>query len=535
VPEKWPGMTGDRNLVRIGASAVGGNGCLEQRAVKARPAMWPGVRPRARMPRMNEFPLGLVMAALNDVEFGGRSRDQVLARLGADGQPVHPGASCWARHCIGAYLDGAVMISTKAVTPVRHHWIAQQSKGRKIWELFSWGRRYESADGTYREFRFIRYGAAGYDRDLAEVALAAYATAHGRLAPWPDPWQEPCTILSGAQVDVQYVRVLEVSLLDGSYKILFEGTPEAADDLYATKARDQVRAVSVGGPPQPGYDCADCKLVTACAELPRIPGALGITDPCAPLRTWSVSNGRYYSICPARDYLIRLNLPRENEYNSVSERGQAVHAWIEQNHAGPLRSGCTVWDTPAEPDNWTAGRWHVTGEQALAGARMLANHAYLCPFHRDDRIANARPEPVLAFHDTAANVIVTAKPDLVYEEDGILVWRETKTRQFMARPGVNLFADFPQVALATVLLAENALGGDPVGARIELELLAPDGGDVLLVDPNDPDELARARTAVRELAAPWHADELAMARPGPHCSDCPVRRWCPEGHSKEGR
>jgi hypothetical protein len=534
VPEKWPGMTADRNLMRIGASAVGDEACLEQQAVKARPAMWPVQRSRARKPRMNDFPLRLVMDAVDDVEFRGRPRDEALARLGRDGKPVHPGACRWARHSAGAYLDGATRISTEAVRAVLHYWVAQQTSGGKTWELFSWGRRYESADGTYREFRFLRYGTDSDDRGLAGVALAAYTTAHGSLASWPDPWTEPFQVLSDAPVSVAYVRVLEVSLLDGSHKVLFEGTPEEADELYARHARDRVRAVSAGGSPRPGYGCAECKLIMACEALPRIPGLLGIADPTAPLRTWSVSNGRYYSDCPARDYLTRLNLPRENEYDPAAVRGQAVHAWLEQNHAGPLRSACTVWDIPAQPDDWTVGKWHVTGEQALAGARMLANHADLCPFHRDRQITEDRLEPVLAYHDTAANVIVVARPDLLYLEDGVWVWRETKTRQRLPRPGPDLLRDFPQLALATVLMAENALGGKPSGARIELELLTPRSADVLLVDPNDPAEVSKARTVVHELAAAWHADEAAAARPGPHCGDCPVRRWCPDADGEAG-
>jgi hypothetical protein len=545
-------MTGDPGLVRIGATTAGAAGagaadpteagagtadksaCLKQQAAKARPAMRPAVRPRTRMPRLNEFPLGLVQDALNEVEFRGQSRESALARFIAaeagpgNPRPAHPGARQWARHAVEAYLDGAARIRTQAMSPVERHWVAQRARAGTTWELYAWGRRYESADGTGREFRFIRFGYVGAGRDPAEVALAAYTTAHGRLAPWPDPWREPFAVTDDAGADVQQVRVLEISLLDGDHQILFDGTAADADALYGTDARDRVRSVTVGGPARPGYSCVDCKLVTACGELPRIPGILGITDPTAPLRTWSATNGRYYSRCPAQDHLIRLNLPRQNEYDPAAERGQAVHSWLEQNHAGPLRSACTLWDIPVQPDDWSAGGWHVTGEQALLGARMLASHADLCPFHRTDRIIEVRLEPVLAVHDTAANVIVTAKPDLIYIEDGVVVWRETKSRQRLPRLGPNLFADFPQIALATVFLANNVLGGGTAGARIELELLAPDNADLLLIDPADPGEIARAQAAVHRLAAPWHADEEANPRPGPHCAKCPVRRWCPD-------
>ena len=96
----------------------------------------------------------------------------------------------------------------------------------------------------------------------------------------------------------------------------------------------------------------------------------------------------------------------------------------------------------------------------LAGSRMLANHADLCPYTEAGQITEVRVEPTLAVHDTDANVIVIAKPDMLYMEDGAWVYREIKTRQRPLRSSVRTCSgDFPQLALATVLMAENALGG----------------------------------------------------------------------------
>jgi hypothetical protein len=380
-----------------------------------------------------------------------------------------------------------------------------------------------------REFRFLRFGAAGgRDRDLAEVGLAAYTAAHGSPAPEPVKWSVPFQIDRTEQA-VRYMRILEVGLLDGSHKIFFEGTSAQAEDLYKEHTRDQVRVVTAGKARTPGYDCADCKLITACGTLPRIPGLLGISDPAAPLRTWSVSNGRYYERCPAQDHLMRLHLPKENEYTPEAERGQAVHEWLAEKHRSEHKVPCTVRDVPETPDDWRVGKWHVTGDQARCGAQMLASHADVCLFHRRDQITELRPEPELAFHDTSANVIIIAKPDMLYLDDGAWVWRETKTRQGTRNHGADIFTEFPQVALAVALLSENALGGEnPSGARIELELLTPDCGDVLIIDPHDPEQIVKARGVVNRLAAPWHADETAQARPGRHCARCPVRRWCPD-------
>ena len=138
--------------------------------------------------------------------------------------------------------------------------------------------------------------------------------------------------------------------------------------------------------------------------------------------------------------------------------------------------------------------------------------------------------PSLAFHDTAANVIVVAAPDLLYLEDGGWVWREVKTSEKPLRSTADLFRVFPQLALATVLLAENALGGNPERARVELEVLTPAAADLLYMDPGDPDDVARARQEVLRLAGPWHGDRAARG-PGKRCGNCPVSRWCPEGRS----
>ena len=182
------------------------------------------------------------------------------------------------------------MIATEATEPVRHYWVAQRAAGPTTWELYAWGRRYQSNGGTVREFRFLRFGTAGgRERDMAEVALAAYATAYGHPAPWPGIWSKPFQVVKVDPAAARYVRVLEVGLLDGSCKILFEGTPEQAENIYKEHARDRVRAVSSGRAKEPGSACADCKLVTACDTLPRHPGLLGISDPAAPPRTWSVS------------------------------------------------------------------------------------------------------------------------------------------------------------------------------------------------------------------------------------------------------
>lgn len=534
MPINWSGLTGDRSVVRIGTRAAEEGTCPDKLAAKALPAVYPLQRSRQKKQYLADFPLQAVVGALDDVEAHGLTRQEAIISLGRGAKPpLHPGLVRWAGHAVGAYLDAIARLDTPATSLVPDYWAVQQVSGCRTWEVYAWGRRYQSPDGSVREHRFLRFGEADAERrDKSQVAIAAYAAAFGSPAPWPDPWHEPFRPRSGEHAAVLRVRVVEVGLDGGPPAVLFDGTPAQAEALYAAEARDHLRDLTRGGMPQPGHACTGCKLITACDEIRRIPGLLGITDPTAPQRAWSVSNGRYYQQCPSRDHLTRLHLPKQDEYGPAAVRGQAVHEWLKQTHSGPLHPACTVQDTPASVYDWSAGKWHVTGQDAWDGARMIASHADLCPFSRAGQITEVRVEPTIAVLDTDANVIVIAQPDLLYLEDGAWVWREVKTKTRPLRSAADALREFPQLALATLFLALDALPGKRDGARVELEWLTADSGDVLLVDPNDPAEAALAREVIHELAMLWHADKTMPARPGPHCADCPVRRWCPEAQTE---
>ena len=94
-----------------------------------------------------------------------------------------------------------------------------------------------------------------------------------------------------------------------------------------------------------------------------------------------------------------------------------------------------------------------------------------------------------------------AEPDLLYCDGGGWVWRETKTTRYIAdRSGKDILEAYPQAALALVLLAEGALGGDPARSRVELEILRPTGPDLELISPGDPGRVAKAREVIASLA-----------------------------------
>jgi hypothetical protein len=330
---------------------------------------------------------------------------------------------------------------------------------------------------------------------------------------------------------VERVRIVEYGCADGSTVVLFDGTPAEAEALYRRHGQGRLREVVEASDARPGGSCAGCKLASVCTSLSRAPGLLGIVDADRARRTWSITNGRDYRVCPAKEHLRRLRLPRDGEYGPDALRGQAVHALLDELHEREPKRACTPADGPADPTDWGVGGWHVSGEQAELGVAQFLAHVSVCPLPRpsEDRgIAEVRSESTITVHDTTADVIVVATPDLVYAQDGSWVWRETKTsRRDAVAATDHLMETYPQVALGVVLLAEGALGGDPTFSRVELEILRAGGADIHLFDPGDSGEVARARDVVRQLASAWHGDDEHAPRPGPHCSTCEVSRWCP--------
>ncbi|MDT8916076.1 PD-(D/E)XK nuclease family protein [Amycolatopsis sp. PS_44_ISF1] len=528
-------MAGSADLIRIGTGAVGDDdlNCPSFTGVKVRPQIRPRTRVNSLRPRLETFALDPVMTALNRFELDHWDLDKALAEIGTAGKPCHPGTVTFARHAVRSYLDAAASTAT-VLTPVRDWWVVQKAQTR-TWELYAWGRRYQSADGRHRELRLLRFGdASSRPRDLTQVAIAAFSAAFGAPAPWPDPWST--RFQTGAHQNIDHVRIVDVGLLDGSEVVRFDGTPADAETFFASHGRTQIQRIAEGGPAHPGSSCPECKQLTSCTTLPRIPGVLGLPAKRAPQRVVSASDLRYYRTCPAQAHLRSVHLPRDGEYSDEAVLGQAVHAWLENLHTSGAPCDRDAMPTGDEP--WSAGRWTVSGEHARIGAQMLRHHPDVCALRHNDTVTEVRIEPRLTVHDTAAHAVVIAKPDMLYLDDGAWVWREVKTTQKRRWFHTDLLDEFPQLALAVSFLAEGVLGGDTTSSRIELEVLRPTGPDIDWIDPTDPERVAKARTVLRELAQPWRDDETFDARPGRNCRWCPVSRWCPSfpgpGPSSEG-
>lgn len=508
------------DLVRVGAGAGRDEStCPSLLRWKTRPR----TRAVGQFPKeqLDDFVLRPVMDALDKVEFDGWAPDMVWpVRQDKDG-PAHPGVVRFAEHATRQYLAAEDLHAT-GLRPVRELWVAQRVLPSVVWELYAWGRRYESADGGFREFRFIRLGVARR-RSPTEIAIAAYVTAFGQPAAWPEPWSEP--FQPSGRAGAERVRVLDVGLVDGSVNVLLDGTADEVEAYFADHGRRQVGEIAMGEGIVPGSGCAGCKRVAVCDGPVRTPGLLNVTSGQGPLRTVSISGLRYYRNCPAQAYLRAVHLPRDYEYSAEAELGHAVHAWLEaahENHA----DACSSDTLPTYGTEWSAGTWRVTGELASIGARMLAHHVEVCPFRDRSEIDSVRVEPQLTFLDTVARAVVVAKPDLVYRECGDWVWRELKTTQKSARFYSDPLYEFPQLALGVAVLAAGALGPGGAG-RVELEILRPSGAEIVLIDPTDEDRVETARRVLREWASPWRSDHTFGARPGRNCRWCPVSQWCP--------
>jgi len=533
-----PGMTGNAGLVRASSRTARADerACPASASAKARPGVWPRGQASARPPVRPEFALGPFMTALDLIEHAKVPPQAALERAAAEpGRlPAHPGLMEWTQDAVRCYLAAApamARIAGEAVLePAAHEWVYRWSGAlpagdHAVYEITAWGRRYRSPDGSIRELRLPRPGSAGArERDPAEVAVAAYVAAFGVPAERPRRWSDPFRARTCPD-QVARVRIVEYGCADGSVRLLFDGTPAGAKAAFRDLGSPRLREAASGTAERPGEGCADCKLLTACTTLPRVPGLLGILAAGQPLRTWSVTNGRDYAICPARDHLRRLHLPRAGEYDQPARRGKAVHARIEELHRRHPARPCTEDDLRADPEQWQE-EWQLDAEQARLGARQLAWHLPVCPLAPGASTGQVRPEPSLAVHDPLADVIVLAKPDLLYQDRGAWVWRETKTGGRTQARDTDVLSKYPQAALAAVVLAAGVLGGEQDGSRVELEILRPDGPDIHLLDPHDPAVADHAREVVRDLAGAWHGDLLLDPRPGPWCTGCEVSRWC---------
>ncbi|MBA9004808.1 PD-(D/E)XK nuclease family protein [Thermomonospora cellulosilytica] len=541
--DRWaahPGLRGNAEVLRVSASMLDRTerDCADFAAAKARTGLWPRVHERRRYAPWEDFPLGLVQRALDAVEFDGADPDEAVDEVIAQNRsPVHPGAAVWVRYACRAFLQAAEWIADELeaegveLVPERLPRVVQSASGTasavELRMLTAWGRWYGSRDGTVREFRRLRLSRTRQAAAPSDQAIAFVAAA-GRRAVGNLYRDAPVEVTDDEDAPTR-IRVVEVALVaDVRPQVLVDAAPDEVRRRYQEEVRPLAQAVTVGGAHRPGSDCAECKLRASCEDLPNVPGLLGLNDRGTHRRTWSVTTGRHYVVCPARAHLRDLRLPPEtllNEGSSV-RRGVVVHHWLEAAHGRGRPCSPDDLPDPGSGDMGPAAGLMSPEEYAEARPYLLA-HLAVCPLAGPGRVTDVAAEPTVAVFDPDADVLVVAHPDLLRRVDGRLVYREQKTtvRELPAGTPAELFEQIPQLALAALLIAHGVFG-EPAGT-VELEVMTPQTAEVRTFAAEDPEVLRAARRQITEMVRPWHRDTEFPATPGPWCERCPTARWCP--------
>ncbi|KAB7844434.1 PD-(D/E)XK nuclease family protein [Streptomyces mobaraensis] len=467
-----------------------------------------------RRERLEHFALGPFMAACD-----ARSQPSGIASRRRRA-PLHDGLKEWSDHGLRSYDAAFPADPEHPLNEVTEPWTYRyrpsgpDPRDAQEYRLTVWGRCLASTDGTYRE---IRLPVHRLNRDLPpDGYTAAISLVLAEGTPGPPP---------------ERIRIVEFALFDGRTRELFAGSRTQALARYREHGPDALAGVLNGREYRPGAACGECPYLSVCPALRAAPGLLGVEAQNRPRRTWSVTNGRNYRACPARDHMRRLHLPTADsvEREATAERGRALHAYLADRHGHGSPQPCTV----EVPEEWVPDGFDLPDRERTLGALLLRRHAAVCPLRCVKNGTDVRTEPRVVRHDTAADVVVIAAPDLLYRDADSWVWRETKTSVTDRRFNRPLLESYPQLALAVLLIARGDLGGTPSRARVELEVLRPGGADLEIIDPFASANRSVAEKVVRAMVADWHGDDCYAAVPGRSCERCEVARWCSASLSTE--
>ncbi|MFF5564040.1 PD-(D/E)XK nuclease family protein [Streptomyces sp. NPDC012623] len=483
--------------------------CPAADALKARGYQPVEPAPRRRE-RLEHFALGPFMAACDArVRPAGATAHQGRRRS----TTPHDGLRVWSDHGLKAYDAAFPADPDRPLREVPEPWTYRYRPAGPAplnaaeFRFTVWGRCLASSDGAFRELRLPVNRLSRNPPPEGFIAAAALVLAEGTPGPLPER-----------------VRIVEFALLDGRTRELLAGSRAQALARYREHGPGALAGVLDGREYRPGASCGECPYASVCPALRSAHGLLGIEATHRPRRTWSVTNGRNYRVCPARDHMRRLHLPAADsiEREVTAERGRALHAYLADRHGHGSPRPCTV----EVPEDWVPDGFDLPDHERTLGVDLLRRHAAVCPLGCVRNSTDVRTEPRVVRHDTAADVVVVAAPDLLYRDEGSWVWRETKTSAGDRRSNRPLLELYPQLALAVVLVARGDLGGTSARARVELEVLRPGGADLEIVDPFTTANRTAAERVLRSMLADWHGDDDYAPVPGPACHRCEVARWC---------
>ena len=538
----WRVVVRDR-LIRVSAAPVRGEErweCPTQIAVKARPTLQvdrdPSVRPT--YPPFHSFALGLARDAAYAVMASGTDPEVALEQVCATSTgDVAEAARDVAREALQGYLIAIARLrdtgELPAETVVREFFAADELDVRVEWS--AWGLLHVSRDGADREYHVLTWEQAGTRRrEQAYLAVYARVAADAIMKQEGSLWRERWPAAASQPGAAQRVRVREIGMLDASDALLLDITAEEARERFAEVVSERVHVLG-GGAFNPGGRCASCPVRYECPGIARMPGVLGVAGPALWTRALSPGDLTSARTCTWQVHLEReLSLPRSRrETTEAMVRGTHLHSWLEHAHGRLVP--CSADDLPLPGD----GLGEVAAllgwdESTYAALRpFLVNHVAVCPLQREDIVA-AYPEQSLTAWDTDVDVVMSTRADLVVETaEGYLV-RETKSvgaHHEMPQTAAEVFERYPQVAVTLCFLADGldpvtgTVAESPRPARVEVEILRPDGHEVRGFDTADAEAVLIARATIAE---PIDTVLYSPAEPtvGRHCSWCPVSRWC---------
>lgn len=538
----WRVVVRDR-LIRVSAAHVRGEErweCPTQIAVKARPALQvdrdPSVRPT--YPPFHSFALGLARDAAYAVMASGTDPEVALERVCATSTgDVAEAARDVAREALQGYLIAVARLrdtgELPAETVVREFFAADEVEVRVEWS--AWGLLHVSRDGADREYHVLTWEQAGTRRrEPAYLAVYARVAADAIMKQEGSLWRERWPAAASQPGAAQRVRVREIGMLDASDALLLDISADEARERFADVVAERVHVLG-GGAFNPGGRCASCAVRYECPGIARMPGVLGVAGPALWTRALSPGDLTSARTCTWQVHLEReLSLPRaRRETTEAMVRGTHLHSWLEHAHGRLVP--CSADDLPL-PGEGLGDVADLLGwdESTYAALRpFLLQHVAMCPLQRDDIVA-AYPEQSLTAWDTDVDVVMSTRADLVVETtEGYLV-RETKSvgaHHEMPETAAEVFERYPQVAVTLCFLADGldpvtgTVAESPRPARVEVEILRPDGHEVRGFDTADAEAVLIARATIAE---PIDTVLYSPAEPtvGRHCSWCPVSRWC---------
>ncbi|MEU8004231.1 PD-(D/E)XK nuclease family protein [Catellatospora sp. NPDC049111] len=496
------------------------------------------------------------MNALDKIEFEHLATADVIDLLwttkgtfGRRKAPAHPGLLAWTQDAIGLYMSARhtdqrerALAGAPLTTPVngswtvRHAWTTPDPRGVTAVEQTAWGRYYANSTDTHRDLWLLSFGSAKPDRPEAEKAAAASVALHGAVTVRDDisepDWRRGYRRTSPRlPPQVQRVRLVDVGCTDGSVRPLADWSADEVEEEFARHTKSALDRAITATSTQPGASCVNCKALSGCTALPRTPQLLTIAAAGpAQRRSVSVSDLRAYADCPAKFLLTRqLKLKSKQPENAAIRRGRAVDAWLNRRHQTDPASPCRRPITPAELLAHATPEAPLHAEDAEKAAQMLRQHVYVCPLVGLAPTEQVRVQDTVSCYIPELNLVVLATPDLLHTRNGGWVWRETKTSGSGLFEGKPLLAQYPQLALAILMINAGALGGDVSRSRVELELLTADDAVLEELDPSRTRVVDEARSVISDLADPWLKEAAYDPLPGRACQSCEALDWCTPG------